>query len=301
MIQSVVLLTAVTFLLIIGWTIYGRFQYHQLLQTIEVVILHNFYSQHLNNHRPIHIYLPPNYRKPDSTTTYQTLYLNDGQDAAHLKLRETLARLMARGQIAPIIVVAIPTNKHRLQEYGTAVTPNASGYGSRAAAYAQFVTQELMPVIERDFAVKQSTADRTIMGISLGGLSAFDIAWNHPHLFGTVGIFSGSFWWHMGQDGSNNPPYKRITHEMVRNGRYSPNFRAWFEAATRDETGDRDNDGIIDAIQDTLELIDELEKIGHHRGQSLIYCQIEGGRHNYHTWAQHLPHFLKWAFPLPSL
>lgn len=298
------LLTAVLLLNLIFFTAAGRYRHRQLLRTIEVVTMNNFPSQYLDNTRPIHIFLPPNHRSQASGRSlasdigYKVLYLNDGQDAEQLKLRETLARLTAQGRIEPIIVVAIPTNENRLHEYGTAVTANAQGYGSQAAAYARFLTEELMPVIEREFPVKSGPANTAIMGISLGGLSAFDIAWNHPHLFGTVGVFSGSFWWRAGEDDPYIPPNHLITHEIVRRSDYRPCFCAWFQAATRDETGDRDNNGVIDAIQDTLELIDELAAVGYEWGRDVIYVQVEGGRHNYHTWSHVLPQFLEWAFPL---
>jgi enterochelin esterase-like enzyme len=223
--------------------------------------------------------------------------MNDGQDVAELRLRETLARLMARRRIEPIIVVAIPTNEKRLHEYGTAVTSNDLGYGTMATEYANFLTEEIMPIIEHGFRVKAEAANAAIMGISLGGLSAFDIAWNYPHLFGTVGVFSGSFWWRADAENEYITPQQLIAHELVRRSPYRPGFRAWFQAATRDETGDRDNDGVIDAIQDTLELIDELEALGYKRGRDLVYVQVAGGRHNHHTWARVLPQFLEWAFP----
>jgi enterochelin esterase-like enzyme len=293
--QNILLFTAVLLLTLIFFTLYGRYRQQQLLRTIEVVTIRSFPSRHLGNERPIHIYLPPNYR--NEVTAYKVLYLNDGQDAVALKQRQTLAQLMARGQIEPIVVVAVPTNEERLQEYGTAVTPSAQGFGSRAREYANFITEELMPHIEHDFRVRTGAANTAILGLSLGGLSAFDIAWNHPHLLGTVGVLSGSFWWRAGADDPHITPHRLIAHEMVRRSVYRPGFRAWFEAATRDETSDRDNNCVIDAIQDTLELIDELEALGYERGRDVVYVEVTNGRHNHHTWSQVLPIFLRWAFP----
>jgi enterochelin esterase-like enzyme len=183
-----------------------------------------------------------------------------------------------------------------LQEYGTAVCPNAQELGTKAAAYGRFLTTELMPAINQQFRTSQNPADSGIFGVSLGGLSAFDIAWNHPDQFGVVGVMSGSFWWRAAEDETAVLPNRLIAHEMVRGTAVKPNLRLWFEAATLDETSDRDNNGVIDAIQDTLELIDELEKIGFSRGEDVVYVQVPGGRHNYDTWAQQFPHFLRWAF-----
>lgn len=71
----------------------------------------------------------------------------------------------------------------------------------------------------------------------------------------------------------------------------------WFEAGTRDETDDRDENGVIDAIQDTTELVAELEKCGFERGSNLKQVEIPGGEHNEATWAGALPRFLDWALP----
>jgi hypothetical protein len=84
---------------------------------------------------------------------------------------------------------------------------------------------------------------------------------------------------------------------MVRQVERPDRLRIWLEAATRDETSDRDNNGVIDAIQDTRELIDALVTVGYREGKDVVYVEFEGGRHNYETWARIFPEFLRWAFP----
>lgn len=91
------------------------------------------------------------------------------------------------------------------------------------------------------------------------------------------------------------PPNQLIAQAMVRQTPTKPNFRLWFEAATQDEASDRDGNGVIDAIQDTLELIAELKVLGFSEDE-VVYVEVPGGRHNYETWAQVFPHFLRWAF-----
>ncbi len=272
-----------------------RRRLHGLLASVEQITVPDFYSHHLENARPLEIYLPPDYHQ--TGCMYKTLFINDGQDMAALHLRQTLATLYARRQLEPLVVVAIPTNEERMEEYGTAVAPNARGLGSKAALYTLFVIEELLPFVRDNFRVSDRAADTAILGASLGGLSAFDIAWNFPDDFGVVGIMSGSFWWTAADDETNTAPGERIAHTLVRQGPKREGQRFWFEAATQDEFEDRDQNGVIDAIQDTLELIDELEKLGYRRGQDVTYVEIRGGRHNYDTWAQALPQFLRWAFP----
>ena len=132
---------------------------------------------------------------------------------------------------------------------------------------------------------------------SLGGLSAFDIAWNYPHVFSTAGVFSGSFWWRsksydQGYDDSSD----RIMHKLVRATDSKSKQRFWFECGSEDEYADRNNNGVIDSIEDTLDIISELEILGFEKGKDLRYLEIPGGHHNEETWAQAMPDFLRWAF-----
>ena len=290
-----VLVTILLAGLLAGFVWWARRREARLLATVEVVEVADFASRYLGNKRPLHIFLPPHYR--ETQTRYPVLYLNDGQDVGQLRLRETLARLMAHGRIQPLIVVAIPTTADRLQEYGTAVAANAQGLGSLAAQYNRFVVEEVRPWINQEFRTETDAAKTAVLGASLGGLSAFDLAWNHPDVFGAVGVFSGSFWWRAGEAETAVPPSRRIAHSLVRQGRHHPGFRAWFQAGTRDERDDRDNNGVIDAIQDTLELMDDLRALGVANGRDLVYVEVVNGRHDYATWSQVLPDFLLWAFP----
>lgn len=280
--------------LLLGFLWRARRRAAALLATIEVVAA-DLSSRHLGEQRPFLIHLPPHYRQNE--TRYPVLYLNDGQDAVALHLRRTLAELMNNGRCRPFITVAIPTNEARLQEYGTAVCPNTQGLGNKAAAYSQFIVEELLPWVNQEFRTQTGPEQTAFLGASLGGLSAFDIAWNHREQFGIVGVLSGSFWWRAGAEETAVPPNRRIAHSLVRQSKGKPGFRAWFQAGTLDEQSDRDQNGVIDAIQDTLELIDELAILGYVIEQDVIYHEVAGGRHNYDTWAAVLPAFLTWAFP----
>ncbi len=277
-------------ILLIGWLAQRRRA--ELLATVREEVLPSVASRHLGNSRDVVVYLPLN--GTDLGRDLPLLLVNDGQDREALKLRETLATLFARKEIPPIVVAAIPTNDDRLQEYGTAIAPTRHGFGHKAAAYAAFVVEELLPLLAEKYPVQ--TTGVAIVGASLGGLSAFDLAWNHPQVFDTVGVMSGSFWWRASAEETAITPDKLIAHEMVRRGHFLPGWRGWFEAATRDETSDRDGNGVIDAIQDTLELLDELDALGFELGRDVAYVQVEGGRHEYETWSRVLPDFLRWAF-----
>ena len=66
---------------------------------------------------------------------------------------------------------------------------------------------------------------------------------------------------------------------------------------THDETSDRNNNGIIDSIDDTLDLIRELEAKGYQRKTDIEYLELADGRHDVPTWGRAMPAFLQWGWP----
>ena len=58
---------------------------------------------------------------------------------------------------------------------------------------------------------------------------------------------------------------------------------------------DRNNNGIIDSIDDTLGLIDDLISKGYDK-QAIRYLELKDGRHDIATWARAMPVFLKWGW-----
>ena len=222
--------------------------------------------------------------------------MNDGQDAEALQLKFTLEKLWQRGETEPVITVAMHAGD-RMQEYGVAVEADYHGRGSRAPQYTDFIMKEVLPYLIDRFPIKRENI--SIAGFSLGALSAMDIAWNHPDVFKKVGAFSGSFWWRKIDSNDKNFDEKvhRIMHNQVRESKLMPDLKFWFQTGTKDEPFDRNGNGVIDSIDDTLDLIAELTKKGYRPFHDIVYYEMKGGEHNQHTWAQAIPNFLKWAFP----
>lgn len=261
---------------------------------VEVERLPPFESRILGESRTIDVFLPRGYRA-EGQMSYPVIYANDGQDMTAVDLSGILDSLQASAMMAPVIVVAIHATE-RIQDYGTAGVPNAQGYGSRADKYEHFLIDELMPSIALRYRVKGGPANTAVMGWSLGGLSALDLAWINPDRFGAVGAFSGSFWWRTDDSTPATKAASRIMHRRIRDTAVKPRIRMWFETGLQDENSDRDSNGVIDAIQDTEELIGELNRKGFHRGTDIVHLTVEGG-HNLPTWKRLLPEFLTWAFP----
>ncbi len=276
----------------------STFMTNPLHSAVTIETIDDFYSFNLDNTRPIEIYLPPDYSR-DPERAYKVLYANDGQDMRGLSLKSILDALYARHAIDPIIVVAIHATNDRLNEYGLSDQHDYRHRGALATTYARFVIDELAPFIDHHYRTLGGSSNTAIMGWSLGGLSAFDLGWQHPDRFGIVGAFSASFWWRSDNSSPHSQQASRLAHRTVRAGIKRSGLRFWFQAGTRDESADRDRNGMIDSIQDTLELIDALKSIGY-RANEMKYVEVKDGRHHQETWAQVLPLFLHWVFPRPQ-
>jgi enterochelin esterase-like enzyme len=224
------------------------------------------------------------------------LLLNDGQDNRSVRLPETLDNLCSQNEIKPFAVISVYAGE-RMQEYGVAAKPDYLKRGSFARDYSRFILEELLPFVKYLYRIDLQSGENAIAGYSLGGLSAFDIGWNHPELFSKIGVFSGSFWWRKKALAENYKDSRdRIVHSRVRHSAYKAGLKFWFQTGTLDESHDRNGNGVIDSIDDTLDLISELIKKGYDRSDDIHYLEIKDGRHNQETWAQAMPEFLKWAF-----
>lgn len=251
-------------------------------------------SKYLDRTVIVDFYLPRPVEDPGSL---RLLLLNDGQNLEEMEVELKLQELYEEGIIPPVLVVGIHAGEARKMEYGVIGHPDYVGRGALADKHAAFVLQELLPFIHTTYRVKQF-AETVYAGFSLGGLSALDIAWNYPRIFQKAGVFSGSLWWRSADQ--DDPAYDdnqhRIMQQVIRHSELRPGMRFFFQSGNMDETNDRNNNGIIDSIDDTLDLIAELEKKGYNRQKDIYYLEMPDGRHDIPTWGRAMGPFLKWAF-----
>ncbi len=249
-------------------------------------------SEFLERDVTIDTYLPNNVPHPEEMSL---LLINDGQDLPKMPFDEILNSLLQEGKIEPILCVGIYCGEDRKMEYGTASQPDYKGRGAKAGAYTKFVFEELLPRIHSIYNVP-SFKEKSFAGFSLGGLSSLDIVWNHAEEFANVGVFSGSFWWRSkGYKEGYDDGKHRIMHNQIRKGKFYPWLKFFFECGALDEKADRNKNGVIDAIDDTLDLIKELKKKGYD-DNSIKYLELEDGTHDVPTWARAFPDFLQWGW-----
>lgn len=276
------------------WAIFGT----MVIKKEALVHLeqHDIHSRHLNRDVVVEFFLPTHV---DNTEEMSLLLINDGQDMETMGFLAILENMYEAGEIGPVMFAAIHAGKDRKHEYGTAGYPDYKNRGSKAGRYTYFVFEELLPHIRKLYHVPKFKS-KSFAGFSLGGLMALDIVWNHPGEFSHVGVFSGSLWWRSkGLDDGYVEEEDRIMHARIRAGKYAPWLKFFFQTGSLDETADRNNNGIIDSIDDTLSLIEELEKKGYQKDRDIIYVELADGRHDVPTWGRAMPMFLRFAFGKP--
>jgi predicted alpha/beta superfamily hydrolase len=254
-----------------------------------------FPSRHLERYVIVDLYLPKNIPDPSGLSL---LLINDGQNLDEMPFAQMLNGFLSSGQIQPLLCAGLHCNKDRREEYATAARLDFDGRGKKSGAHQRFIVEELIPFIHGEYGI-DSFVRKGVAGFSLGGLSAIDTLWNYPDVFSVTGVFSGSLWWRRKplSDGYNDAT-DRIMHRLISKGKYKPGLRFYFMTGSLDETADRNNNGIIDSIDDTLDLIKELVKKGYNVESDIHYINYEEGRHDVPTWGTAFPAFLLWGWGL---
>lgn len=259
-----------------------------------IVEQHSISSEYLQRDVLFDVYLPIALSRPEQMSV---LLINDGQDLLKMPFDEMLDGLITNAEIEPLVCIGIHCGPDRKMEYGTAYSSDYKGRGASAGLYTKFILEELLPFIRKTYHAP-SFRDKSYAGFSLGGLSALDIAWNQASEFNKIGIFSGSLWWRRkGYEDGYDDEQDRLMHLQIRKGGFYPWLRFFVQCGTLDETADRNQNGIIDSIDDALDLIVELKAKGY-TDEHIEYLEMADGKHDVPTWAKALPAFLKWGWGL---
>ena len=251
----------------------------------------SIFSKHLDREVTVHLYLPPGYEA--ASQKYPVLFFHDGQDLEQMNFTDQLKTAYQQGDLKFHIVAGIVAGD-RLQEYGTGIIEDYAGRGNRSAQHNDFILRELLPLLQTDYRATEKDYQHSVAGFSLGGLAAIYLAWKHPVYFRCAGIFSGSLWWRSMPYDEYYPDANLIMHRLIDTSTKRENLRLWFQAGTKDETSDRNKNGVIDAIDDTLFLIKILKNLGY-TDEEVTYLEIPEGRHEPATWAVAMPDFLRWV------
>jgi len=242
------------------------------MMTDSVIDAHpEFASEILGNERSVFVYLPPGYAR--SERRFPVLYMQDGQNlfdpaeaafGVEWEADDTADRLIADGEMEPILIVGIGNTPERREEY----SPPFGETPGRSDEYARFLLEELKPFIDAEYRTDPSRDATGIGGSSLGGLAALSLCVQHPESFSHCAAFSPSVWY-------GGPPFlaefERALPDMAH-----INFRVL--------VGKREGGGMMKhgarAIRDIFRRSD------HPRWR---YREFANTKHDEASWAKQLP------------
>ena len=152
---------------------------------------HFYDSKTLNEPRAFTVYTPPGYEA--SKNRYPVLYLLHGSTQTEESWSKVggaqiiLDNLLADGKSKPMVVV-MPYG-----HVGRQMIPQPPGVGATdASRFEPDLLNEVIPEAERKYRILKGSANRAILGLSMGGGQAMRAGLNHPELFGYIGSFSGT-------------------------------------------------------------------------------------------------------------
>ncbi len=156
--------------------------------------------------RPVAVWLPPQYdeaagsRRGRRFPVIYDLVGFTGSGLAHLNWRpfnenvaERAARLIRDGRMKPMIIV--------FPDCFTALGGNQYLNSTAIGRYADYLTREIVPLVDREFRTLASRDHRGCFGKSSGGFGAIRHGMQYPHTWGAIADHSGDayfdfVYWH---------------------------------------------------------------------------------------------------------
>ncbi len=163
-------------------------------------VIEEIQSVQLDEKRTLNIYLPDGYAQND-TTKYPVIYLLDGsadEDFIHVVGLVQFNNFAWINRVPKSIVVGIANvDRKRDFTYTTTIAEDRKRFptAGHSDKFIAFIEKELQPFIEGKY---KTSASKTIIGQSLGGLLATEILLKNPTLFNKYIIISPSLWWDNG-------------------------------------------------------------------------------------------------------
>lgn len=218
------------------------------------------------------VYLPPSYRATQQR--YPVLYMLHGLDGSDhqwkdMGLFEQADALIRARQIAPLIIVT--------PQGDNGYWMNQANNGPR---WANYVTDDLIPHIDRSYRTLADAHHRAIGGLSMGGHGAIQLALHNPALFSVVAGHSPVFrsaseafpFFGYGAEYTQHDPVS-----LVQQGMAVP-FALWIDMGEHDRWLPR------------TRLFHELLE---QRGVAHVW-HVYQGDHNSDYWTPRIPLYLAW-------
>ena len=146
------------------------------------------------------VYVPAQY---DSAVPAALMVFQDGHafknENGDIRAQNVMDNLIYRREIPVMIAVFINPGRTpeqpeaTAQEWGDRTSNRPTEYNSLDDKYARVITEELMPVLYKEYNISKDPEMHGIGGSSSGAIAAFTVAWERPNHFRKVLSNVGSF------------------------------------------------------------------------------------------------------------
>jgi enterochelin esterase family protein len=163
---------------------------------VGTVTKYTFESKSYENFREYYIYVPAQY---DSTKAAALMVFQDGQayvkEDGDFKVPIVFDNLIDAKEIPVMIGVFInPGHSSKDLPANPFRSSNRSDeYDELSDRYVNFLTEELIPQVKKQYNISNDPKMHAIAGLSSGGICAFTAAWQRPDYFQKVMTHFGSF------------------------------------------------------------------------------------------------------------
>jgi predicted alpha/beta superfamily hydrolase len=236
--------------------------------------------------RDVVVYLPPGY-DANPTRRYPVLYMHDGQNlfdrltsafGSEWGADETAERLIAAGEMEPIIIVGPYNTSDRIAEYTQVADPRYGG--GDADKYGRFLKEELKPFIDQTYRTKPEREFTGVAGSSLGGLVSMYFGLTLNDTFSRIGSISPSIWW------SNREILTRVNNLSAK-----PPIKVWVDIGTNEGSTPQEE------VTNTRDLRNALVAKGFTLNQDLKYLEVQGAGHDETAWNARMDQIFKFLYP----
>jgi len=237
--------------------------------TIDEIVL----DSKVFGRRAIGLYLPARFRR---TRRYPLVVVHDGHDYLRYASFGTIIDNLLHRRELPDAIFAFTTSSHRLGEY------------AHDRRHTRFLTDELVPTLERTLPIDARPQSRCLVGASFGAVAAFSAAWRRPGFYGRLLLQSGSFaFTDIGDRNHRGPLFDPVVRFMnqFRANPVAVSERVFVSCGTYESL-----------IYENRSLVPMLVATG----MEVRYVEARDG-HNWENWRDRLREGLTWLFPGPQL
>ena len=157
--------------------------------------------------RDISVYIPPNIPPKPKSDDVGLIVLQDGDsyvnESGPVRATSVFDNLFHEKKLKPVIAIFVmpgrpkgmKANKRGEKRRPEAHHQRSVEYDSCDDNYLRFMKEELIPFVSGkvDVNISEKPSDRLLIGMSSGGICAFNAAWHDPNSFGNVISHCGSF------------------------------------------------------------------------------------------------------------